>query len=69
MYDFINQPKPVKVEKIIEEYNYSFSDKKLRELIGSVGVSLEEMGLVIITESGIISKRKTMFRQNRQFIM
>lgn len=58
LYDFINQPKPVKVEKIIEEYNYSFSDKKLRELIGSVGVSLEEMGLVIITESGIISKRK-----------
>ena len=22
LYDFINQPKPVKVEKIIEEYNY-----------------------------------------------
>ena len=58
LYNFINQPKPVKIEKIIEEYNYSFSDRKLRELIGAVGTSLEEMGLVSITESGIISKRK-----------
>ena len=30
LYNFINQPKPVKIEKIIEEYNYSFSDRKLR---------------------------------------
>ena len=58
LYNFINQPKPVKIEKIIEEYNYSFSDRKLRELIGAVGTSLEEMGLVSITESGINSKRK-----------
>lgn len=58
LYDFINQPKPVKVEKIIEEYNYSFSDRKLRELIGAVEDSLAEIGIVTITESGIISKRK-----------
>ena len=40
LYNFINQPKPVKIEKIIEEYNYSFSDRKLRELIGGVRLPL-----------------------------
>src|SRR5699024_6304283 len=34
----------VKIEKILEEYNYSFSDRRLRELMASVGDSLVGLG-------------------------
>ena len=60
LYDFINQGRPVKVEKIIEEYNYSFSDKKLKDFMGAVGDSLADIGRVSITESnGIFGRKKS----------
>lgn len=60
LYDFIDQGRPVKVEKIIEEYNYSFSDKKLKDFMGAVGDSLADMGLVSITETnGVIGRKKS----------
>lgn len=60
LYDFIDQGRPVKVEKIIEEYNYSFSDKKLKGFMGAVGDSLADIGFVSITETnGIIGKKKS----------
>lgn len=59
LYDFINLGRPVKVEKIIEEYTCSISDKKIKEFMNAVGTSLNDMGLVTITETGIIGKRKS----------
>lgn len=60
LYDFIDQGRPIKVEKIIEEYNYSFSDKKLKDFMGAVGNSLADMGLVSITEmNGVIGRKKS----------
>ena len=48
------------MEKIIEEYNYSFSDKKLKGFMGAVGDSLADIGFVSITETnGIIGKKKS----------
>ncbi len=44
VYQFLNRLKPVKIEKILEEYNYSFSDRRLRELMASVGDSLVGLG-------------------------
>lgn len=57
LYNFIDQPKPVKVEKIVEDY--SFSNKKLRELVEATGNSLAKKGLVTISETGIITKKKS----------
>lgn len=68
LYDFINQGRPVKVEKIIEEYNYSFSDKKLKDFMAAVGDSLADTGLVSITESNGIFGRKKSYVPSRDAI-
>lgn len=57
LYDFINKSKPVKLEKILEAYTYSITDKNLNELINSIGVSLERMDLVEVAHSGILGNR------------
>lgn len=57
LYDFIHQPKPVRMEKILEAYTYSFSDKNLYELINSIGASLEELGLVTSACTGIFKNK------------
>lgn len=57
LYDYINGYKSVKIEKIIEEYNY-FTDKKFYELVNSVGKSLVEINLAEEKEKGILGKRK-----------
>lgn len=59
LYDFINQPKPVKLEKILEEYNYSVTDRRLNELMEAVGSSLEETGLAESAKAGILSGKKS----------
>lgn len=53
LYDFIDKPKPVKLEKKLEAYTYSVTDKNLNELINSIGASLESLGLVEVTRSGM----------------
>lgn len=58
LYDYVNQKKPVKLEKILEAYNYSITDKRLNELFDSIGASLEEMGLAKAEKSGIWGNRK-----------
>ena len=40
LYDFVNQQKPVKLEKILEAYNYSFKDRGY-ELVNTIGASLK----------------------------
>ena len=44
LYDFVNQQKPIKLEKILAAYTYSFTDKNLYELIDSIGASLDDLG-------------------------
>lgn len=58
LYDFVNKPRPVKIEKIVEEYSYNFTDKNLAELMNSVGRSLSEVGLADEKEAGFFGKRK-----------
>lgn len=58
LYDYINGYKSVKIEKIIEEYTYTFTDKRFFELVDSVGKSLLEINLVQEKEAGIFGKRK-----------
>lgn len=57
LYDFVNQSKPVRMGKILEAYTYSFSDKNLYELINSIGASLEDLGLVEATRTGIFGNK------------
>ena len=44
LYDFLNQSsqrKPVKIEKVLEAYTYSVTDKNITALFDSVGMSLK----------------------------
>lgn len=56
LYDFVNQQKPVKLEKILEAYNYSFKDRGY-ELVNTIGASLKDLGLVEVTRTGIFGNK------------
>ena len=58
MYEFIDRPKPVKIEKILDAYNYSATSRRLFELMDAVGASLEAEGLVEIGKAGLLSGRR-----------
>ena len=58
LYDYINRCESVKIEKIIEEYTYTFTDKRFYELVDSVGKSLAEINMAEEIEKGILGKRK-----------
>lgn len=67
LYDFVNKSKPIKLEKILEEYLYSVTDKNLQELINSIGKSLENLGAVKTTATGIL-KNKTAYIPNKEVV-
>lgn len=58
LYDFVNQSKPIRIEKILEAYTYSLSDTNLYELINSIGASLESLGLIEATNTSIFGNKK-----------
>ena len=53
LYDYLNQGKPVKMEKLLEDYHYSFSGKRMNSLIDSIGESLAEEGLAQAADAGL----------------
>lgn len=57
LYDYIQKKSPVKIVKILEEYNYSVTDKRFNELLDAVGSSLERLGLVETKPAGIFGNR------------
>lgn len=57
LYDFINQPQAVKIEKILEAYSFSISNKRLYGLIQSVGASLVGMGIAEEAKAGIFGNK------------
>lgn len=58
LYDFIDQEKPVKINKIVEAYHFSLTDKRLHELMESVGASLASLGLAEEKESGLTGNKR-----------
>lgn len=59
LYDFIHVGKPVKVEKILEEYNYSITDKRLKRLMADLGRSMEEDGITKEVVSGLFGGKSS----------
>lgn len=58
LYDFLNQPKPVRLDTLLEAYGYSITDKRLNELMDCVGASLESMGMAQAAADGVFGGRK-----------
>ena len=58
LYRFLDQGSPVKMERILSEYNFSLNDKRLCELMEDVGGSLVKMGLAREAKPGFFGDRK-----------
>ena len=66
LYDFVNQQKPVKLEKVLEAYNYSFKDRGY-ELVNSIGASLKDLDLVEVTCAGIFGNKNAYITNSNAF--
>ena len=54
LYAFVNRPKPIRKEKLLEEYTYTVTDAQRDELRESIGRSLADLGLVQPAISGVV---------------
>lgn len=57
LYDAINQGKPVKAEKIVETYTFSFTNKKLNKLMEALINGLKEADVVEPVKAGLLGKK------------
>ncbi|MFQ6804778.1 MAG: GOLPH3/VPS74 family protein [Lachnospiraceae bacterium] len=57
LYLFVKKHNPVETEKILEEYTYSMSDKRLQMLLDDVGESLAAQGLARLQEGGFFGRK------------
>mgnify|MGYP003226278563 CR=1 FL=1 len=64
---YLTEKGTMKPEKVMEAYTYSLSDKHIDALMGSVGTSLEEMGLAQALKAGLFGS-KTAFAPSKEAI-
>ena len=57
LYNVINQGKPMKVEKVVENYMVTFTNKKLNELVGALIESLKEADIVEPVKVGFFGNK------------
>lgn len=67
IYDILNEKKSMKLEKVVSDYCYGFSSKKIRELIRITGVVLADKNCVII-EPGKKNGTKSLFIPNKDSV-
>lgn len=58
LYSLVDKKKPVKLQKIIDKYIISYTDKKIRTLMNSVLSPLKEDGTVTPVITGLIIKKE-----------
>ena len=58
LYNVIHQGKPVKLEKILDTYMISFTNKKLNELVDSIMNALKEADAVTMVKAGILGNKE-----------
>ncbi len=58
LYELVDQPKPVKIEKILDAYSYSATGRRLFALMDAVGASLEAEGLAEAGRAGLMGGRR-----------
>lgn len=67
LYDYIQQKGIVRVTKLLEDYNITYTDRRFRELLGAIGESLATMGLVEVAEAGLLGN-KTSYTPKKEAI-
>lgn len=58
LYDSINQKKTAKLNKILEEFCFGFTDKQWNELMNAVGDSLVNIGVAQENAGGVLGNKK-----------
>ena len=58
LYEEINAEKAIKIEKVIDNYMITFTDKALKALVQSVKDSLKESGMMTQVQVGLINKKE-----------
>lgn len=57
LFDWLNTSKPMKIEKITQEYSLTFTDKRLNALVTDIGNSLADRGCVTSRKGGIFGNK------------
>lgn len=60
LYEELNPKKAIKIEKVLDEYMFTFTDKALKRLMKSVKDSLEEKGMLTKIKVGLVNKKETL---------
>lgn len=58
LYEEIHAEKVVKIEKVIDNYMITFTDKAMKALVHSVKDSLKESGMMMQVQVGLINKKE-----------
>ena len=58
LYEEIHAEKVVKIEKVIDNYMITFTDKAMKALVHSVKDSLKESGMMTQVQVGLINKKE-----------
>lgn len=53
LYQFVKRKQPVKVETVVENYSFTFSEKNITQLTEDVGNSLAQSGCVSLKKGGL----------------
>ena len=64
LYSDLDCGKPVKIEKLLEEYTYSLSDRRLNALAGAVGNALVSAGLAREARGGLFGGKTRYISQD-----
>lgn len=58
LYHYLQGPKPMKTEKLLEDYTYSITDARLKELLAAIGDSLVALDLAQPVQTGLLGKQQ-----------
>ena len=54
LYDFLDRPKPLSLEKLVEEFHYTFTDSRLSALVEGIGGELVRAGAAVEEKGGLL---------------
>ena len=57
LYAFIQEKQEVKADVVVDAYNFSWTDKRLKALWGAVGESLVKLGAAAPCKAGLLGKQ------------
>ncbi len=59
LYAYVSQSKPVSLEKVVEGFHYSVTNRLFNELLEGIGDSLNRAGQVALGQGGLMGDKKT----------